>query len=415
MLPATDRRSVRVQCVPKLLRAYQKPEDPQKFTGDTIAQADFIDRFVYANGGKHLLHNRAAIRSFHRWAGGDAGVLAADGQTLDRFSRHQPKNMRSEGGARDSRLRYAAICARLLLYLQDTGCLGSNEWSDGFGLYEIYRATLENNGYPNAQAVKLANELGHAIVWCRLNRVSKRALTECDGKAFLVHRCLCGVGRRADIIGSAPSSRSTAWHRLVRLVSSNSPLSADGRFEHASQKPKRKLPPSGERFLADLQNERGLSPSTVKSYRTELSHWLEKLGEDGSLYTAKLIRDIFRTELAARVPGLAGRLVTVLRGYIGYRALLGDCSPALVKALVARRTIALTPIPPTVDHAVLRSIVGAMELRTAAGLRNRAIFMLLLELGLRGGEVRGLRFEDLDFDAATISIRGKGGRAAVVP
>jgi integrase len=52
---------------------------------------------------------------------------------------------------------------------------------------------------------------------------------------------------------------------------------------------------------------------------------------------------------------------------------------------------------------------------TPAGIRDRAILLLLIRLGLRAGDVAALRLTDLCFEAATIRVCGKGRREVQLP
>ena len=52
---------------------------------------------------------------------------------------------------------------------------------------------------------------------------------------------------------------------------------------------------------------------------------------------------------------------------------------------------------------------------TAAGRRDLAILTLLARMGLRAGEVAGLRLDDIDWRLGEISVRGKGNRRDRLP
>ena len=49
------------------------------------------------------------------------------------------------------------------------------------------------------------------------------------------------------------------------------------------------------------------------------------------------------------------------------------------------------------------------------GRRDYAILLLLSRLGLRAGEVAGLRLDDVDWRRGELLVRGKGGRHDVLP
>ncbi|HRA76822.1 MAG TPA: tyrosine-type recombinase/integrase, partial [Propionicimonas sp.] len=51
----------------------------------------------------------------------------------------------------------------------------------------------------------------------------------------------------------------------------------------------------------------------------------------------------------------------------------------------------------------------------AVGRRDLAVIACLLRLGLRCGEVAGLRLDDLDWTDGTLTVRGKGNRVDLLP
>ena len=46
--------------------------------------------------------------------------------------------------------------------------------------------------------------------------------------------------------------------------------------------------------------------------------------------------------------------------------------------------------------------------RRSQGIRDRAIILLLARLGLRAGDVAGLRLSDIDWQNGTVLVVGKG-------
>jgi integrase len=59
--------------------------------------------------------------------------------------------------------------------------------------------------------------------------------------------------------------------------------------------------------------------------------------------------------------------------------------------------------------------LGSCDRRQALGRRDYAIIILLLRLGLRRGEVAGLRLDDIDWRAGELVVRGKGARQDRLP
>ncbi|WP_244464251.1 tyrosine-type recombinase/integrase [Bradyrhizobium japonicum] len=74
----------------------------------------------------------------------------------------------------------------------------------------------------------------------------------------------------------------------------------------------------------------------------------------------------------------------------------------------------------TVVAAAIRSsdvetLIATCDQTTATGVRDRAILLLLARLGLRAGDILSLRLTDVDWQQATLSVRGKGRRETRLP
>jgi integrase len=100
--------------------------------------------------------------------------------------------------------------------------------------------------------------------------------------------------------------------------------------------------------------------------------------------------------------GLSPKTVRHIRGVLN--TALGR---ALKWGLVARNVAALTDAPKavrpeirTLDQEQTRQFIEAIK-----GERFEALYLLTITLGLRRGEVLGIRWPDVDFDAATIQVR----------
>jgi site-specific recombinase XerD len=63
----------------------------------------------------------------------------------------------------------------------------------------------------------------------------------------------------------------------------------------------------------------------------------------------------------------------------------------------------------------VEQVIAACDTATAHGLRDRAILLLLARLGLRAGDILGLRLGDLDWAEATLRVHGKGRREVRLP
>ncbi|MGH9099765.1 MAG: tyrosine-type recombinase/integrase, partial [Acidimicrobiales bacterium] len=79
---------------------------------------------------------------------------------------------------------------------------------------------------------------------------------------------------------------------------------------------------------------------------------------------------------------------------------------------VAGRSSAL---PRGIGSSDVEALVAACDGESVIERRDRAIVLLLCRLGLRGGEVIGLRLDDVDWRSGEIVVVGKGGRRDRLP
>ena len=85
----------------------------------------------------------------------------------------------------------------------------------------------------------------------------------------------------------------------------------------------------------------------------------------------------------------------------------GWVRPALKSGQVARNVAILVDAPARVDHEISPLTVDqvATFLDAIEGDRLRALYVAAIGTGLRQGELLGLRWADVDLDAATLAVR----------
>jgi site-specific recombinase XerD len=113
-------------------------------------------------------------------------------------------------------------------------------------------------------------------------------------------------------------------------------------------------------------------------------------------------------------PKTAQRLASALRSLLRFWHLHGLIKISLVEAVpkVAYRSMGLPRGLPPSEIALL---LASCDRDQVAGLRDFAILTLLSRMGLRCGEVAGLRLEDIDWRGGQITVRGKGNRCDRLP
>lgn len=165
-------------------------------------------------------------------------------------------------------------------------------------------------------------------------------------------------------------------------------------------------------YLRFLTTERGLVPVTALRYVDCLRPFLDRRVSAGGLDLGSLTPADVTSFVVAWCPrlnaGVAKLTVTALRSFLGFLHLDGVTERSLVSAVptVARRRLA--GLPKGLEPDQVRRLLAACDASTAVGCRDLAILTLLVRLGLRRGEVAGLRLDDIDWRAGTLSVRGKG-------
>ena len=179
-------------------------------------------------------------------------------------------------------------------------------------------------------------------------------------------------------------------------------------------------PPPVERAIEDyltyLRVERGLSPATIKAYRTDLADFAAGEGVGASWAGGP---EPARRHLAARArrgrpadPGLAPtslrRRAASIRGF--YRFAYGD--GLIERDVAAHLDLPRQPrlLPETLTVAEVESLLEAVP-----DVRARALLELLYAAGLRVSEALGLDREDLSTDGGFVRVIGKGDKERLVP
>jgi integrase len=161
----------------------------------------------------------------------------------------------------------------------------------------------------------------------------------------------------------------------------------------------------------------GCAVSTVRSYGTVAGEFLAFTGGRGGL------AGLDGAVIGAFVATLAGyQSKTVEHKLCAVRSLLrfvaGDelIDEAVLATVPAVRSSRQARIPSVWDRAEVTKIIEAIDRGNPSEKRDYAIILLICRLGLRGVDVKGLRFADLDWSGNRISVvQAKTGRRVQLP
>lgn len=224
-------------------------------------------------------------------------------------------------------------------------------------------------------------------------------------KVFGAHRCEC-LGRhshqhlsRRYVARVGVFTQYLRQHGAIRT-------SADSTLEAASPL---------EGFREWLLQHRGLALVTVERHQHLITRMLPALGLDAGQYNAATVRTVILDQIRGCRPGYAKTIVAALRIYLRYLATTGACQPGLDHALPTVAEWKLSSLPKYLDSGQVARLVDSCRKNGPLGLRGRAIILLLFQLGLRAGDISGMRPADIDWREATLLVRGKGRRDVRLP
>jgi len=168
-----------------------------------------------------------------------------------------------------------------------------------------------------------------------------------------------------------------------------------------------------------LREARGLAEATIVYYVRFARSFLKYRFGDGSVTLSHLrAADITRfVQLQAHHLHIrqAKLLTTALRSFLQYARYQGKLTLDLVGAVPVVANWSMSSIPRAIAPDQVRRLLVSVDRRTALGRRDYAILLLLARLGLRSGEVVSLELDDIDWNAAQLTVRGKSGERSELP
>jgi site-specific recombinase XerD len=164
-----------------------------------------------------------------------------------------------------------------------------------------------------------------------------------------------------------------------------------------------------------MEVHRGAVETTLTAYAHFTEALVQDLGEDPQKYSARSLRAFVHTRYGHYRSSSLRMVLAAVRMFLRYLAVEGRCRAGLEHALTSPANWSQQPLPRGIDAEDVRKVLATCESTTARGLRDRAVLLLLIRLGLRAGEVAKLHLSDLSFETATIRVSGKGRREARLP
>ncbi len=269
---------------------------------------------------------------------------------------------------------------------------------------DAYRAELHRRGYTVRSTVSELRQVARLSCW-----LAARGLTAAELSGTRVDEFM--LWQRAE--GRYRSHWSRPGLRcLLEVLCGLGVLAAEE--PAAASSPTDELLACFERYLLA---ERGLAAGTVVLYRAAARRFVDGLAPDRGLaglaageVTASVLRESEVVSVSA-----AQNFVKGLRSFLRFCFVEGLVDTDFSQAALMMRGRRSSTLPRGISRADARALLGSCDRGHALGRRDYAIVSLLLQLGLRRGEVAGLALDDIDWRAGELVVRGKGARQDRLP
>ena len=176
-------------------------------------------------------------------------------------------------------------------------------------------------------------------------------------------------------------------------------------------------------FVEHMRRERGWSEATIRYRRSRADEFLRRFCR-GNRTLADITVEAVDCALSdeetrdgrIRTRATIRNHADALRAFFRFAEDRGWCRPGLAATITSPRVYKDATLPAGPSAEDLERLLATTEGDQPEDLRDRALLLTLSVYGLRAGEARGLRLDDIDWDAETLRVhRPKTGRTDLFP
>jgi site-specific recombinase XerC len=215
------------------------------------------------------------------------------------------------------------------------------------------------------------------------------ARQEAESRRTHCRRDRCTLSRTATRFAT-PAGPPRGPHRLLGILRERGVCPED--VAPSALGPRQRIEEDFKRFLAV---ERGLSPATLVNYVPSISQLLmERFGRRPIRLARLRATDIIgfvQRHAHDFCPGRTKLMLTALRSFLRHLQLRGDIGAELAACVPCVPRWTLTEVPKFLPPGAVQQVLTHCHRRSATGMRDYAILLLLARLGLRAGEVVRVR------------------------
>lgn len=169
-----------------------------------------------------------------------------------------------------------------------------------------------------------------------------------------------------------------------------------------------------------LLRERSVQANTARVYADRIVSfvgWLPAPVEESlSVLTPTMVLEWVNLEAKQGMkPSTLRKQLVMLRSFLGFCHRTGRVDADYSTVVPHAAGWRLSSIPDPVPEGTIQKVLDSFDERSPKGLRDRAVVLLLTGLGLRSGEIAGLRLSDVGWRTGTLTVTGKGDRVDELP
>ena len=172
-------------------------------------------------------------------------------------------------------------------------------------------------------------------------------------------------------------------------------------------------PPLVAEYMAWARQQQGLAETTLGTYAQAIVPFVAALGDEPSTYDAATIRGYILGRAGAVSTARLNGIGVAIRAFLRFMIATGRCPPGRDRAMPLAAGWRLASIPRFLPEDDIARVLTACD--GERRLRDRAIILLLVRLGMRASEVARLRFDDIDWRQGSLRLCGKGRREELLP
>lgn len=266
---------------------------------------------------------------------------------------------------------------------------------------DSFADALELDGYSRASAVRYLRAAAHFGCFVHRKGSVLANADACTLDAFGRHfpRCRCPLSNGGTTGYHARFGVKLFHQHLVRRgICQNHPVADDRCAE----------PALVTAFRDWLRVHRGASDPTLRQYTRGATDLISELGTDVGRWNVRAVRDFLLDRAARCGAPTTQKLITSMRAFLRYLNFTGESRDDLALAVPTIASWRLARLPRCLSEDDLARVIAACDGATPGRLRDRAILLLLSQLGLRAGDVAQLRLADIDWSNGTLQVSGKG-------